>query len=104
MRKTILATALLSAASLAPAHAGFFLEGIRPFSTSYCEGAKPSTHDPMIKAPAEAWKKTSPRASTMNGRPTWDALNCPDGKVAPVQKGKIHMMKKTPIEDVVPQK
>lgn len=91
----------------APASAGFFLEGLSPYSTSYCDGRRAELHDPLVKAPPETWVKTSPKADSLAGDPAWIAANCPSGKAAAPARAPRHhkpAQRVKPVQTGVPQK
>ena len=105
-RIPILAFALTAVglSSTAPAHAGFFLEGLQPYAGDYCADADPSRTDPLVTGPID-WENTSPDATTLGGRLPYTAENCVTGKgsTTPSYPPRIHR-KPTPKPYSVPQK
>lgn len=59
-----------------PVQAGFFLEGLAPFTVRYCDGADPALSDPRIAPPPAIYDQTSPDATWLEGQPTHDSPNC----------------------------
>ena len=77
MRKTslLLLTGLGLFAAL-PAQAGFFLEGLAPYTVRYCDGADPALSDPRIAPPPAIYDRTSPDATWLEGQPTHESPHC----------------------------
>lgn len=73
------ALAAIGVTSTAPAHAGFFLEGLQPYAGDYCADADPSRTDPLITGPID-WDTTSADATSLGGRLPYTAENCVTGK------------------------
>ena len=68
-------------ASLAPAAAGFYFEGLTPYAGRYCQDVDPTLSDPPITARAIDWETTSADAQSNGGRPPYEAQGClPEGK------------------------
>lgn len=68
--------ALLLGASILPAHAGVFFEGLEPFTTRHCDPQDPSLTDPKVMAPALSDDKASPGAHSLDGALPFAAPPC----------------------------
>ncbi|MFG6082110.1 hypothetical protein ACEUZ9_002753 [Paracoccus litorisediminis] len=84
--KKFLKAIVMAAVSIAPmapmAHAGLLFEGLEPFRIAeYCDGIDPSRDEPHIRPPAGSWDEASPDGNTLQGKPAWDAKDCPAGKL-----------------------
>lgn len=94
-------TLLSAAAALmltGTAQAGFYFEGLQPYSESYCNGAD-GKDQPWIAPPPGAWEESSPDESSLGGRQAWDADCSKLGK-----GGKAPSKPAKPAPAAVPQK
>lgn len=84
--KPILVIALLAVSTPFPAQAGFFFEGLEPFSTRACDPVDRRYQDPEILPPGSGVIVGSPSRYNTGGTPPFRALPCASprpGKAAP---------------------
>lgn len=93
----------MSTGLAAPAFAGFYFEGLRPYVGDYCKDADPAVTDPPVLAQNFDWDRTSPDASSLGGRRPYEAAGCVSGKGGAQAHGRyIKPAPKAPYK--VPQK
>lgn len=104
MKRNITLAMAVIALGGAPGHAGFFLEGLQPYSGDYCGDADPALTDPLISQPID-WSVTSADATSLGGRVPYTAENCVSGKGAGVSHRAPRVFRQAPLtRGEVPQK